>query len=76
MWRQTAFKGCEGSGYSLRPALFAPDFRRELAAASASAVQRCRRADGTDGEVCDELAELARQADAILGASEVADDEL
>lgn len=61
---------------SLRPALFAPDFRRELAAASASAAQRCRRADGTDGEVCDELAELARQADAILGASEVADDEL
>mmetsp|Transcript_41654 Transcript_41654/g.109984 ORF Transcript_41654/g.109984 Transcript_41654/m.109984 type:complete len:397 (+) Transcript_41654:181-1371(+) len=65
-----------GRVLSLRPVLFASGFRSELAAASAAAVRRCRRTDSTSDEVCEELAELARQADTMLAASEVADDEL
>jgi len=61
---------------SLRPLLFAPSFKDELAASSKVALQHCEMSPGADEEVCGGLAGLVTHANLMLAAQDVADDEL
>lgn len=61
---------------SLRPMVFGPGFRQALAEASSSAQRSCEKKLGTGDELCAGLADLAGQADRVLAAQDVSDDEL
>lgn len=61
---------------SLRPFLFAPGFREELASAGRVATDHCKGALGLDDELCDGITGLAQHADLMLAAGDIPDEEL
>eukprot|EP00930_Biecheleria_cincta_P042833 TRINITY_DN29474_c0_g1_i1.p1 TRINITY_DN29474_c0_g1~~TRINITY_DN29474_c0_g1_i1.p1 ORF type:complete len:379 (-),score=86.72 TRINITY_DN29474_c0_g1_i1:16-1152(-) len=61
---------------SLRPIAFGPGFRQALAEASSSAQRGCEKKLGAGDELCAGLGDLAGQADRVLAAQDVSDDEL
>lgn len=61
---------------SLRPMVFGPGFRQALAKACSSAQKGCEKKLGVGDELCTGLADLAGQADRVLAAQDVSDDEL
>jgi len=60
---------------SRRPMLFAASFQQELSEAVKSALEACHANIGDD-EICRNLAGLASEADRILSAQHISDDEL
>jgi len=61
---------------AVRPMLFSEGFRIELASAASGAKAGCETSFGVGDELCETLASLASQCDAILSARSVRDDEL
>eukprot|EP00440_Ansanella_granifera_P011401 gb/GFBE01012369.1/.p1 GENE.gb/GFBE01012369.1/~~gb/GFBE01012369.1/.p1 ORF type:complete len:378 (+),score=101.27 gb/GFBE01012369.1/:1-1134(+) len=61
---------------SLRPLLFPANFRQALAAASSATCRRCEDQMGAGDELCADLKELADQADRVLAAQQISDEEL
>jgi len=61
---------------SMRPTLFPTRFRPELMAAVRNALQRCEDAVGKGEESCTDITDLGSQADSMLAAIDVSDDEL
>jgi len=61
---------------SLRPMLFARDFRSQLDLAVHRVTQDCVHARGAGDEGCEGLAELAKDVDTALAARDVGDEEL
>lgn len=61
---------------SLRPMLFRPTFRAELAEAVSSASKDCEQTHGAGEELCEGFNGLAKHADLALAARELGDDDL
>jgi len=61
---------------SLRPWLFGAGFKDQLAMAATRASQRCELAFGSGEDICSGLSDLASQAEQVLAARAVADEDL